>query len=275
VTHRDPKDPGEIALAETNQAKQVKTKTQTAVDAAEEPYLSIVIPVYNETKRLANSVPKLIEYFEPQDYTYEFVIVDDGSSDGTAEMARELFAPVKNLRVIESRPNRGKGHAVKVGMLAARGKVRLFCDADLSTPLSEIEQFWPFLQSGYKVVIGSRKMRGASIERHQPLWRESLGKVFTWLTNRIATRDISDITCGFKCFTSDAAQELFSRSVIDDWSFDAEVLFIAQRHGYKIKEVPVKWHDTPGTKVRIIKDATNSLRGLLRIRRNAMRGLYK
>ncbi len=271
MAHRDPMDPGEVALAD-----KLQTTTETAPEAVDEqPYLSIVIPVYNEAKRLPNSVPKLISYFEAQDYSYEFVIVDDGSSDGTTQLARELLAPVKNLQVIESRPNRGKGHVVKVGMLAARGKVRLFCDADLSTPLSEMEHFWPWLESGYKIVIGSRKMLGATIVRHQPLWRESLGKVFTWLTNVIATNGISDITCGFKCFTADAAQELFSRSVIDDWSFDAEVLYIAQRHGYKIKEVPVSWHDTPGTKVRLLKDSSRSLAGLARIRMNDVRGRYK
>jgi len=118
-------------------------------------------------------------------------------------------------------------------------------------------------------------MKGAHIDRHQPWWRENLGKVFTWLTNHIATKGISDITCGFKVFTADATECLFSRSVIDDWSFDAEVLFIAQRMGYKIKEVPVSWHDTPGTKVRLLKDATRSLAGLARIRLNAMQGKYK
>src|SRR5437899_6559888 len=118
-------DPGDVALED-----KLQTVPQIAPEIADEPYLSVVIPVYNETKRLANSVPKLVGYFGSQEYTYEFVIVDDGSTDGTAEMTRELFAPAKKLRVIESRPNRGKGHAVKVGMLAARGKVRPFCDWD-------------------------------------------------------------------------------------------------------------------------------------------------
>jgi dolichyl-phosphate beta-glucosyltransferase len=235
----------------------------------------VVIPVYNETKRLGKSVPKLLEYFADQPYTYEFVIVDDGSTDGTADLARQLFSGVPNVRIIESRPNRGKGHGVKVGMLAARGDIALFSDADLSTPLSEIDKFWVWFDAGYKVVIGSRKMKGANIVRHQPLWRESLGKVFTWLTNRLATRDISDITCGFKCFTREAAHDLFKRSAIPDWSFDAEVLFIAQHRGYRVKEVPVSWHDTPGTKVRLWKDAVRSMIGLLRIRLNHIRGLYK
>ena len=255
--------------------QQTKPVPEPAPQAQAEPYLSIVIPMYNEASRLSDSLPRLIEYFERQPYTHEYVAVDDGSSDGTADLARELFGDGRRVRIIASRPNRGKGHAVKVGMLAAGGKVQLFCDADLSTPPSEIERFLPCFGDGYKVVIGSRKMRGAHISRHQPLWRESLGKVFTWLTNQLATKDISDITCGFKCFTYEASQDLFSRSVIDDWSFDAEILFIAQQRGYAIKEVPVTWNDKPGTKVRLWKDALRSIRGLMRIRMNAMRGMYK
>jgi dolichyl-phosphate beta-glucosyltransferase len=255
--------------------QQPQPVPEPAPDAEDQPYLSIVIPMYNEAERLADSLPRLIEYFEQQTYPHEYVMVDDGSSDGTVALARELFGAGKRVRILESRPNRGKGHAVKVGMLAARGKIQLFSDADLSTPPSEIERFLPCFDSGYKVVIGSRKMQGANITAHQPLWRESLGKVFTWLTNRIATRGISDITCGFKCFSYAASQDLFSRAVIDDWSFDAEILFMAQKKRYPIKEVPVTWNDRPGTKVRLWKDALNSIIGLARIRMNAMRGLYK
>lgn len=240
-----------------------------------EPRLSVVIPMYNETRRIRSSLPRIKEYFDSQQYSYEFVIVDDGSTDGTAVLARQLLSDTEMARVIEEKPNRGKGHVVKVGMLAARGETVLFCDADLSTPPAEIEKVWPWVEAGYDVVIGSRKMPGASVERHQPAWRENLGKIFTWLTGLIATRGISDVTCGFKCFSRDAAWELFSRSVIDDWSFDAEVLFIAQQRGYKIKEVPVRWHDEPGTKVRIVRDATRALLGLFRIRLNAARGIYR
>lgn len=244
-------------------------------EATNRPKLSVVIPMYNETRRMPKTLPRLAKYFRGQDYSVEFVVVDDGSTDETAKMARELLGESSDVRVIEERPNRGKGHAVKVGMLAADGEFVLFTDADLSTPPAEIEKFWEWFDKGYDVVIGSRKMAGAVLERHQPLWRESMGKVFTWLTNRIATRDISDITCGFKCFTHDAAQKLFSRSIIDDWSFDAEVLFIAQKHKMKIKEVPVHWHDETGTKVRVIRDAARAFAGLLRIRRNGMSGKYR
>jgi dolichyl-phosphate beta-glucosyltransferase len=238
------------------------------------PRLSVVIPMYNESHRMKDSLPRLRDYFRGRSYSVEFVVVDDGSRDNTVELAWQILGR-DAVRVLEEKPNRGKGHAVKVGMLAADGEKVLFTDADLSTPPDELEKFWEWFDNGYDVVIGSRKMKGAVLERHQPLWRESMGKVFTWLTNRIATRDISDITCGFKCFTHNAAQELFSRSIIDDWSFDAEVLFIAQQHGLKIKEVPVHWHDERGTKVRIARDAARAMAGLIKIRMNGMRGKYR
>jgi dolichyl-phosphate beta-glucosyltransferase len=243
-------------------------------DAATRPRLSIVVPMYNESHRMRNSLPRLRDYFRNRPYSVEFVIVDDGSRDNTVELAWQIMGK-DGVRIIEEKPNRGKGHAVKVGMLAARGEKVLFTDADLSTPTEEVEKFWTWFDKGYDGVIGSRKLKGAVLDRHQPLWRESLGKVFTWLTNRIATRDISDITCGFKCFTNAAAQDLFSRSIIDDWSFDAEVLFIAQQHSLKIKAVPVHWHDERGTKVRIARDAARALTGLMKIRMNGIKGRYK
>ena len=238
------------------------------------PRLSVVIPMYNESHRMKGSLPRLRDYFRGQPYSVEFVVVDDGSHDNTIELAWQILGR-DGVRVLEEKPNRGKGHAVKVGMLAAEGDKVLFTDADLSTPPEELEKFWQWFDKGYDVVIGSRKMKGAVLERHQPLWRESMGKVFTWLTNHIATRGISDITCGFKCFTHSAAQELFSRSIINDWSFDAEVLYIAQQRGLKIKEVPVHWHDERGTKVRIARDAARAMAGLIKIRLNGMRGMYK
>ncbi len=241
---------------------------------ADRPRLSVVIPMYNEAHRMQKNLPRLRDYFRSQEYSVEFVVVDDGSRDNTVECAWQILGR-ESVRMIEEKPNRGKGHALKVGMLAAEGEKVLFTDADLSTPPDEMEKFWPWFDNGYDVVIGSRKMAGANIERHQPLWRESMGKVFTWLTNRLATRSISDITCGFKCFTHTAAQELFSRSVVNDWSFDAEVLFIAQQHKLKIKEVPVRWHDERGTKVRIVRDAVRALSSLAKIRLNGLRGRYK
>ena len=239
------------------------------------PRLSVVIPAYNETARIGRTIPALLTYLRGLDCAHQLLVVDDGSTDGTPDAARQLLSGERHARVLEEPRNRGKGHAVRVGMLAAEGQFVLFCDADLSTPPEELDKFWPWLDSGYEVVIGSRKMTGANVSRRQPLWRESLGKGFTWLTNVIAAPGISDVTCGFKCFTHHAAQTLFSLSLIEDWSFDAEVLFIAQQLGYRIKEVPVSWHDEPGTKVRLWKDSVRSLLGLATIRANFIRGRYK
>jgi glycosyltransferase involved in cell wall biosynthesis len=258
----------------TNEISAITAPDEGQIITPGAPQVSIVIPMYNESHRMGKSLPRLRDYFRNRRYSVEFVVVDDGSSDNTLEMVRHILGN-EGVQFIAEKPNRGKGHAVKVGMLAARGEKVLFTDADLSTPPEEAEKFWTWFDKGYDIVIGSRKMKGAVLERHQPLWRESLGKVFTWLTNRIATHGISDITCGFKCFTHRAAQELFSRSVVDDWSFDAEVLYIAQQHRLKIKEVPVHWHDERGTKVRIARDAVRALVGLMKIRINGMRGKYR
>jgi len=266
----------DLDVSRTNSVASTATSPQVETGPeSQELRLSVVIPMYNETGRIRDTIPTLLTYFADQPYRHEFVIVDDGSTDGTAELARELFALALRARVLEKKPNRGKGSAVRAGMLAARGKYVLFCDADLATPPGELDKFWRWLDDGYEVVIGSRKMAGANITRHQPVWRENLGKVFTWLTNTLATKGISDVTCGFKVFSRSAARELFSRARLNDWSFDAEVLFIAQRRGYRIKEVPVTWHDKPGTKVRLLQDAARSIAGLAKIRLNGMRGKYK
>ncbi len=261
--------------AEQTGSSRAEHETTSNTPQEEQPRLSVIIPMYNETGRIHKSLPQVVDYFSQQTYLYEIIVVDDGSTDGSADLARELLAPLKNLRVLEERPNRGKGHAVKVGMLASRGKVALFLDADLSIHPSELSKFWTWLDKGYDVVIASRKMRGARCLHHQPAWRENLGKGFTWLTNVMATRNISDVTTGFKCFTHEAAHELFARSVIDNWSFDAEVLYLAQQRHCRIKEVPVTWHDEPGTKVRLWKAITTSMAGLIAIRCNIMRGIYK
>lgn len=256
-------------------SKPTQLDSQEGSTDRERPRLSVVIPVYNETGRMERTVPELLEYLHASGYPYEIVVIDDGSTDGTAELAEDLLQAEPDFRVLVQPQNRGKGHAVKVGMLAARGQCVLFMDADLSTPPAELDKFWRWLDGGYEVVIGSRKMQGANVVKGQPIWRESLGKIFTWLTNQIATRNISDVTCGFKCYSYEAAQTLFGLSVLDDWSFDAEIIFLAQRLRYRIKEVPVNWHDEPGTKVRLWKDAFTSFLGLLRIRANAMQGKYR
>ena len=177
------------------------------------------------------------------------------------------------MRVIRSERNRGKGNAVKVGMTNARGRAVLMTDADLSTPIEELDKLLPHLRDGTEVVIGSRKMAGAVIEVRQPLLREMMGRVFTQLTRLFVVR-VSDVTCGFKLFSRQAAHDVFSRVTLDDWSFDAEALFVARRLGYGIREVPVLWRDAAGTKVHRGRDAVRAAVGLLRIIANSARGRY-
>ena len=212
--------------------------------------LSLVIPAYNEEKRIGSSLAQIIAYFQRNGYSYELIVVDDGSTDRTVEIVKEPIAGIQNGRLLCARHG-GKGAAVRKGMLSAEGQYVFFTDADLSAPITELDKLLEQLKQGYKVVIGSRKIAGANVEVHQSWLRESMGKVFTWLTNVILTKNISDATCGFKGFSRAVAQEIFSRQQLNGWCFDAEVLFLAQKYGYSIKEVPVRWRNDPATKVNL------------------------
>ena len=230
------------------------------------PDFSLVIPAYNEAERLAVTLPRMLEYLEsePAVGSFEVVVVDDGSADGTADTARGLLNGNPG-RVVAYTPNHGKGRAVRRGMLAARGRIRLFSDADLSTPLEEIPRFVAAHRRGYEVVIGSRKRPGARVEKHQPLLRESMGKVFTFLSNVLVVSGVSDFTCGFKSFTAQASARVFPEMTIDDWSFDTELLWRVRRAELSMKELPVRWEDDPRTHVNRMKDTLRSLEGLGRL----------
>ena len=237
------------------------------------PYLSVVIPAWNEATTLDATSRRVLTYLNGLQGNGELIIADDGSTDATAAAVDRLARTDARVRLLRL-AHGGKGHAVKQGMLAARGAFVLFMDADYSTPIEEMDRFWPHLWEGWDVVIGSRKMRGALITRRQPWLRERLGKVFTWLTNTLVTRNLSDITCGFKCFSRAGVQQVFSRQQLSGWGFDAEILFLAQRLGYRVCEVPVRWHNAEKSNVRMGADGWRSLRELLAIRRNARRGVY-
>lgn len=239
------------------------------------PFLSIVIPAYNEEARLAPSLEVITGYFAAQPYRTEIVVVDDGSSDRTCDIVLEWVkkspAPVR----LEKNPgNMGKGAAVRRGMLAGAGEYLLFTDADLSTPIESIADFLPHLKQGAPVVIGTRKTQAARITRQQPWLRRNMGKGFVVLANLMLGMGLSDFTCGFKCFSRAAAQEIFSRSLVIGWAFDAEILFLAQRLGYRIIEAPVTWAHSSGSRVRLRKDVLSSFLGLREIRRNSRKGAY-
>jgi dolichyl-phosphate beta-glucosyltransferase len=239
-----------------------------------QPALSVVVPVYNEAAAVAQTLRAVARHLEAAGVAHEIVVADDGSSDETVAIVTGLARELPQVRVLPG-PHRGKGGAVRRGMLAAESRWVLFMDADHATPIAEWDKFAPLLAAGAPVVIGSRRMPGARILQRQPPWREAAGRAFTWLANRILATRVSDFTCGFKAFQRDCAQAIFARQRVDGWGFDAEILFIAHHLGYPIREVPVVWRDDADTKVRIARDAIRSFSELLAIRLAAIRGGYR
>jgi dolichyl-phosphate beta-glucosyltransferase len=239
----------------------------------ETPALSLIVPAYNEAGRIAEPLRAMAAWLARQPGAGEIVVVDDGSRDATARVVRELAPalPVP-VQLVAYAPNRGKGHALRAGFAAARGARLLFTDADLSTPIEEAPRLLAALEHA-DLAIGSRKTPGAEVHVHQPWLREQMGRTFTWLVRQLVA-PVSDATCGFKAFRGEVGRELFSRVRIERWGFDAEILLIARRRGYRIAEVPVRWADREGTKVSLARDALRSLGELARIRWYAARGRY-
>ena len=242
--------------------------------ASSSPRLSVVIPAWNEAATIAATSHRVLAYLDALPGNGELIVADDGSLDATAATVEPLARKDARVRLLRL-AHGGKGQAVKEGVLASRGAFVLFMDADYSTPIEEMDRFWPPLWEGWDLVMGSRKIPGAVISKRQPWLRERLGQVFTWLTNTLVTRHLSDITCGFKCFSRACAREVFSRQQLAGWGFDAEILFLTQRLGYRIREVPVHWHNADKSNVRMGADGWRSFKELLAIRRNARRGIYR
>ena len=239
------------------------------------PSLSVVLPVYDEALVLEPTFATLIPFLEEIGESFEVMCVDDGSNDDSLAILRRLADADPRIRVDALPQNRGKGAAVRKGMLLAEGERVLFMDADLSTPLEEVRRFLGALDSDYEVVIGNRRAPGSQITRHQPWIRETLGKGFTILTRLLLAPGVHDFTCGFKAFQRHAAQEIFRRSTLDGWAFDAELVVIAQELGFKLAQVPVSWAHEEGTKVRLVHAVVGSLRELLVIRWKRFRGAYR
>ncbi|MFQ5681779.1 MAG: dolichyl-phosphate beta-glucosyltransferase [Candidatus Binatia bacterium] len=238
-------------------------------------YLSLIIPAFNEETRIGRSLDCLLSFFRSQPYSFEVVIVDDGSRDGTESLLRERFASDPEVRIHRQPRNLGKGKAVQQGMLLGSGEYLFFSDADLSVPIEMLPRFLGHLENHCNVAIGTRQKSGAMIEIHQPLYREILGKFYTRLSAWILGLSVSDFTCGFKGFRKEAARDLFSRQRLKNWSFDAEILYLAHLKKYHVAEIPVTWRNDRATKVRLWKDIFPSFLGLLRIRLNHYLGRYK
>jgi dolichyl-phosphate beta-glucosyltransferase len=232
------------------------------------PHLSVVIPAYNEQERLKRFVPGIVEYLREKVPQFEIVVVNDGSKDGTAQTALELSKSYPMLRLIDLQPNRGKGGAVKTGMLDARGQYVLFTDADQSTPITEIDKLLAKLErEGYDMAIGSRGVPGAEVEQPQVWYRALAGKLFGVGTKLFCIRGIYDTQCGFKAMKREVAQKVFSQVTSNSAIFDIEMLVVATREGYRIAEVPVKWVHDPDTRIPYnLRRALRIWAELLRIR---------
>lgn len=224
--------------------------------------LSIVIPCYNEAQRLTSAL-QICRKFSSRFPNWEFVFIDDGSTDNTAEMVRKT-----NFKLISYFPNQGKGYALKQGVLIATQPLILLCDVDFSTPLSELSLLYPFIAKGADLVIGSRKMAGANVVKHQAWFREFLGRQFTNLSKLWLGLTVSDVTCGFKLIKTSAAKKLFKQQKIKRWSYDAEILFLAKKMKLTVVDFPVLWKNDEQTKVSLVKDILQSFIDLWLIKYN-------
>ncbi|MBI1317592.1 MAG: glycosyltransferase [Candidatus Hydrogenedens sp.] len=234
--------------------------------------LSLVIPAFNEAQRLPGTLRLVREYLSRQDYESEVIVVEDGSKDGTAEAARAF----DGVRVVQMPVNRGKGAAVREGMWkAARGDFRVYYDADASTPIEMLERLWPCFEAGADIVIGSRALSDSDVAVRQVWYRQEMGRMNNRLLRLLGLTPFPDTQCGFKGFTAAACEAVFPRQTIERFSFDAELLYIAALRGLRIDEVPVRWENSPDTRVHPLRDASRMVLDALVIRMRAWRGAYR
>ncbi|WP_447974047.1 dolichyl-phosphate beta-glucosyltransferase [Nitrospira sp. Kam-Ns4a] len=245
-------------------------------DRSGQPALSVIIPAYNEAVRILPYLTAVCTYLEARGAPYEVLVVDDGSTDSTAALIEEFRAKEPRVGLLRLSRNMGKGRAVRTGALAARGGLHLIADADGAAPIEELERLEAALHEGADLAIGSRFLASRDPRyRVRARWhRTVLGNTFNWVVQRLGIPGITDTQCGFKLLRAAVSQSLFSVARIDGYGFDLELLYVAQRWGYRIREVPINWSDQPGTKVRVLRDGLAMLREMLAVRRNDAKGLY-
>ena len=236
------------------------------------PFLSIVIPAHNEESRLPRTLGQIFAFLEKQSYSSEVVIVENFSSDRTLEIAQEFAALHSNLIVIHEEA-RGKGNAVRRGMLGAHGEYRFICDADLSMPIDEIIKFVPPQLADFDIAIGSREAKGA-VRHDEPLYRHLGGRVVNFMIRALILPGLNDTQCGFKCFRAEVTESIFRQQTLTGWSFDIEVLYLARKKKLRIREIPIHWHFDADSKVRAVRDALRMFGDIFRIHANAWLGKY-
>lgn len=229
-------------------------------------HLAVVIPAYNEEQRLGPTLEAAVAFLSQKSYDWRLTVVSDGSQDSTLAVALQAASAAPQISVVDSQPNRGKGYVVRQGVLAAEAEWILFCDADLATPIEEIDKLLEAAGEGREVVIGSRPLRESRLEVRQPLWREMGGRAFNLFIQAVGVWGVQDTQCGFKLFSRRAAQDIFSRCSINGWGFDFEAMMIARDLGYTITEVGVRWRHVEGSKFEPMKEAPRMLRELFRLR---------
>lgn len=240
-----------------------------------QPSLSVVIPAYNEESRLPVYLNGILAHLQSLQFPWEVIIVDDGSIDSTASVVESFSLEDQRVKLIRLPSNRGKGFAVKTGMLQATGKLRLFADADGATPITELKRLKQAVDDGADIAIASRALHGRGTVVRAHLHRRVMGAIFNGLVNLVAVRGIKDTQCGFKLFTADCAQTVFSLQRIEDFGFDVEILFIGGKHGYRIVEVPVDWTEVKGSKVRLFHDSVKMFSDIFLVRKNNRLGAYE
>lgn len=238
---------------------------------SDDPYLSVIIPAYNEALRITEPLNYIAKYLSEQKYTWEIVIVNDGSDDDTAQAVDNLHLP--NTQIIGYPENRGKGYAVNYGFKHSRGRYLLMCDADNSTPFEQIEKLLPLVEQ-YPVIIGSRRLKNSQVIVKQQVARLIASNLGNWLIQALLLPGITDTQCGFKLFSREAAIEITRYQTIWRWGFDIELLYIAKKNHLKIKQVPIKWRNVEGSKVQSAKAFINTLNELLKIRWQSICGKY-
>ncbi|MCL4498701.1 MAG: glycosyltransferase family 2 protein [Chloroflexi bacterium] len=230
-------------------------------------YVSVVIPAYNEEHRIGSTLKRIHKYLTSQGLSFEIIVVSDGSTDGTEFLVARLSRELRGLALLHYKLNRGKGYAVKQGVLAASGRFIVVTDADLSTPIEESVKLLSSCERGVDIAFGSRALPGSEITVSQSFIRRVMGRGFNLIVQALALPGVKDTQCGFKCLGAAAARDLFSSQVTDGFAFDVELLMRAKRQGYRIQEVPIKWFDAPASTVRPFSDAFKMFRDVLRVRK--------
>ena len=238
------------------------------------PRLSIVIPAYNESARIENALERVMSCVETQGWDAEVLVVDDGSKDATPDIVQQWMQRYPQLHLIQNNGNRGKGYSVRNGLLQAAGEIVMFTDADLSAPMEEAERLFSVIADGADVAIGSRWLDRTRQTTHQPLYRRFFGRCFNWVTRTVIGLPFKDTQCGFKAFRRPVAQVVFRLQRIERWGFDPEILFIARKLGYDIREVPVTWGHDERSRMSYLKDGMKMLEEMAAIRSNSLAGRY-